>query len=188
MNNPAQAFGVACSFSGRRWVLGSGDEDAARALAMRPGISLTLARIVLARGIAADDADDFLNPTLKKLLPEPLTLKDMDKVVARVMAALTRGERIAVFGDYDVDGSCSAAMLLDFLSGLGAPARLYVPDRMTEGYGPNAPALLKLKQEGAGLVVTVDCGAGADGALQAAREAGRLVRATGFVAGRKREG
>jgi single-stranded-DNA-specific exonuclease len=164
-------FGVSLSFSGRRWVLAESDEDAVRALAAEQAIPIVLARVLAARGVSADTAADFLSPTLKRLLPEPLTLKDMDKAVARVMAAIESGERIAVFGDYDVDGSCSAALLHDFLVSVGATPRVYIPDRMTEGYGPNAAALLRLKEEGAGLVVTVDCGAGAMEALTAAREA-----------------
>ena len=135
----AGAFGVSQSFSGRRWSLVEGDEDAARALALDHHLPFLLARLLLARGVTADGAADYLNPTLKKFLPEPLTLKDMNKAVARVMAAITSGERIAVFGDYDVDGSCSAALMHDFLAALGAPPRIYIPDRMTEGYGPNAP-------------------------------------------------
>jgi single-stranded-DNA-specific exonuclease len=166
------AFGVSRSFSGRRWRVADGDEDEIRAMAAEHGIPQVLARILAARGISAKDAADYLNPTLKRLLPEPLALKDMDKAVARVRAAVERGERIAVFGDYDVDGSCSAALLYDFLSAVAAPPRVYIPDRMTEGYGPNAPALLRLKDEGAGLVITVDCGAGAYDALSAARQAG----------------
>jgi len=165
-------LGVTRSFSGRRWIASGSDEDAARALAAEFDISLLLARLLLVRGVKADAAADYLNPTLRRLLPEPLTLKDMDKAVASVLSAIEGGERIAVFGDYDVDGSCSAALLCEFLSAVSAPPRVYIPDRMTEGYGPSARALLQLKEEGAGLVVTVDCGAGATAALAAAREAG----------------
>ncbi len=163
---------VAQSFSGRKWNLVTCDEEAARALAREHEISAVLARLLMARGVTNEAAASYLNPVLKKLLPEPLTLKDMDKAVARVVAALANGEHIAVFGDYDVDGSCSAALLHGFLSALGAPPRLYTPDRMTEGYGPNVAALLKLKEEGASLVITVDCGAGASLALEAAHAAG----------------
>ncbi|HEY0281897.1 MAG TPA: single-stranded-DNA-specific exonuclease RecJ [Rhizomicrobium sp.] len=164
-------LGVSLSFSGRRWIVPQSDEDAIRAMAEHD-IPLALARVLAARGVSANEAADYLNPTLKRLLPEPLTLKDMDKAVARVAAAVANGERIAVFGDYDVDGSCSAALLHDFLASVSAPPRLYIPDRMSEGYGPNAAALLRLKAEGIGLVVTVDCGAGAADALTVAREAG----------------
>jgi single-stranded-DNA-specific exonuclease len=163
---------VTRSFSGRRWALAPCDEDAARALALHYDISPVLARLLTTRGITNEDAPDYLNPTLKRLLPEPLTLRNMDKAVARVAAAIKDGEKIAVFGDYDVDGSCSAAILHGFLAGVSAPPRIYTPDRMSEGYGPNAPALLRLKDEGISLVITVDCGAGAATALTAAREAG----------------
>jgi len=163
---------VTRSFSGRRWNLTACDEEAARAISREHDIPSVLARVLAARDITGEAAADYLNPTLKQMLPEPSTLKDMDKAVARVAAALRNGERIAVFGDYDVDGSCSAALLHDFLSALGAPPRVYVPDRLSEGYGPNAAAMLKLKDEGVDLVITVDCGAGAIEPLKAAHNAG----------------
>jgi len=169
---PGAAFGVARSFTGRRWRLSEPDAAATAALARDAAISPTLARLLLARRIAAADVPDYLNPTLKRFLPEPLSLKDMDKAVARTAEALVRGEKIAVWGDYDVDGSTSAALLYQFFSALGQPPRLYIPDRMTEGYGPNAPGLLRLKDEGVSLVITVDCGAGAVAPLAAARDAG----------------
>jgi single-stranded-DNA-specific exonuclease len=166
------AFGVARSFSDRRWILRDGGDEAARALARTAGISPMLAHILAARGVVPDALGDILDPTLKRLLPEPLTLKDMDKAVARARTAIEGGEKIAVFGDYDVDGSSSAALLHVFLTAIGCAPRLYIPDRMTEGYGPNAPALLALKAEGAGLVLTVDCGAAAVAPLAVAREVG----------------
>jgi len=166
------AFGVARSFSGRRWFLRDGDEEAVRSLARDAKISLALAQLLHARGVDLTTVEDFLRPTLKRLLPEPRLLKDMDRAVARVAAAIESGQAIAVFGDYDVDGSSSSALLHDFLSALGTPPRIYIPDRLTEGYGPTAHALLRLKEEGASLVVTVDCGAGAREALGAAHEAG----------------
>ena len=143
-----------------------------RELARSAGVSDTLARLLVARGVAANDVADVLEPTLNRLLPEPLSLKDMDIAVARARAALEGGEAIAVFGDYDVDGSSSAALLSDFFTAIGRRPRLYIPDRLTEGYGPSARALLQLQSEGAALVITVDCGAGAASALQAARDAG----------------
>jgi single-stranded-DNA-specific exonuclease len=166
------AFGVARSFSGRRWILRDAGEDAARSLMQAGELSPALARILAACGVAADALADVLNPTLKRLLPEPRVLKDMDKAVARTHAAIEAGQSIAVFGDYDVDGSSSAALMHCFLAALGKPPRIYIPDRMTEGYGPSARALLQLQEEGASLVITVDCGAGAVAALSAARDAG----------------
>jgi len=168
----AAALGVVRSFSGRRWTMREGGEDAVRALTGTAAVSPLLARILAARGVGPDALGDVLNPTLKRLLPEPLTLKDMDMAVARTRTAIERCEQIAVLGDYDVDGSSSAALLSGFLSAIGRTPRVYIPDRMTEGYGPNAPALLRLKEEGAGLVITVDCGAAATAPLAAAQAAG----------------
>ena len=169
---PEAAFGVARSFTGRRWRLRQQDENAVAALARDAGISPGLARLLMARGVAAVDIADYLAPTLRKSLPEPFILKDMDKSVARAKAAIEAGEKIAVWGDYDVDGTTSAALLHEFFAALGQPPRLYIPDRMIEGYGPNAPGLFKLKEEGASLVITVDCGAGATAPLTAAHDAG----------------
>ena len=131
-----------------------------------------LARLLVARGIASHALEDVLRPTLKRLLPEPLLLKDMNNAIARAKVAIENKEKIAVFGDYDVDGSCSTAILSTFLSALGCCPRIYIPDRLTEGYGPSARALRQLKDEGATLVITVDCGAGAVSALSAAHNAG----------------
>ena len=166
------AFGVARSFSGRSWRLRDSNEAAAQTLAREANISPALARLLMTRGVAAADVADYLAPTLKRFLPDPSTLKDMDAAVARTVGALESGEHIAVWGDYDVDGSTSAALLSEFFTALGATPRIYIPDRMTEGYGPNAAGLLKLKGEGIALVLTVDCGAGAAGPLAAARDAG----------------
>jgi single-stranded-DNA-specific exonuclease len=130
-------------------------------------------RLLAARGQTLDTAESFLAPKLRDLLPDPSRFKDMDLAAARVASAIQRNEKIAIFGDYDVDGATSAALLSRFLRAVGAqPVRLYVPDRGSEGYGPNEPALLKLKAEGAGLVITVDCGVTAFAPLQAAKSAG----------------
>jgi len=169
---PAAAFGVARSFSGRRWRLEAGDDVLARQLQQELELSPVLARLLAARGIAVAEARDYLNPTLKKFLPDPSSLAEMETAVARVKRALEGQERIAVFGDYDVDGSVSTALLADFLTALGSPPRLYIPDRMREGYGPSAPAMRALQAEGASLVITVDCGAAGGAAFEAAREIG----------------
>jgi single-stranded-DNA-specific exonuclease len=168
----APAFGVTHSFSGRRWNLRRPDEASIRALAQAGNISGVLAHILAGRGATPEALPDILTPTLKRLLPEPNTLKDMERAVARVALAVTEGEKIAVFGDYDVDGSCSSALMANFLCALGQPPRLYIPDRMAEGYGPNAAAMRVLKDEGASVVVTVDCGAAATAALTEARAVG----------------
>ncbi len=168
--NGAAAFGVARSFAGRRWLLKPVDVELEGALLRE--YSPVLARLLAQRGLGIAEAADFLTPKFKTLLPDPLVLKDMDKAVARMAAALEAGQRIAVFGDYDVDGSASAALLSDFLTAVGAPPRLYIPDRMTEGYGPNPYAMRVLHTEGASLVITVDCGAAAIQALQEAAKLG----------------
>jgi len=165
-------FGVARSFSGRRWRLDLGDETLARQLQQQLMLSPVLARLLAARGVGLEDAADYLHPTLKKLLPDPSLLAEMDLAVARVKQALEKGERIAVFGDYDVDGSVSASLLAGFFTALGSPPRLYIPDRMREGYGPSAAAVQTLHAEGASLVVTVDCGAAGGAAFATARALG----------------
>ncbi len=166
----APLFGVARSFSGRRWLLKSVDTELESALLRE--LPPVVARLLALRGVTLAQAADYLAPRLKKLLPDPSVLKDMDVAVARTAKALTNGERIAVFGDYDVDGSTSAALLSDFLSALGAAPRVYIPDRMIEGYGPSPTAMRALHVEGASLAITVDCGAAATAALQEAKNLG----------------
>jgi single-stranded-DNA-specific exonuclease len=166
------AFGVTHSAAGRRWSFCIIAEAAAHGLASAAHISVVLARLLTARGIGEKDVGDYLNPTLRNLLPEPFLLKDMDAAVARTVHAIEAGERIAVFGDYDVDGSTSAALARAFLRKLGIEARIYIPDRMREGYGPSPEAMRTLREEGASLVITVDCGAAALAALTTAREIG----------------
>ena len=130
---------MARSFSGRRWQLAADDEAVASDLIRNGGLSEVLAHLLAARGVDAAAAPDYLNPTLKKLMPDPLVLAEMDKAVARVVLALEHGQHIAVFGDYDVDGSVSAALLAEFLAGLGAAPRLYIPDRMAKAMALRRP-------------------------------------------------
>lgn len=169
----AAAFlGVERSLTGRRWRLRGGDERLALALAQRHGLPEIVGRVLAARGVGLEDVDGYLAPTLRGLLPDPSHLRDMDAAVERLTAAIAGGETIAVFGDYDVDGATSAALLIRFLRAVGAKVLVHIPDRMTEGYGPNAPALLALKDRGASVVVTVDCGTTAFEPLERAAEAG----------------
>ena len=168
----ARAFSVDCSFSNRSWSAPAFEPAAVRRLSEVAPLSPVLAQILAVRGIDTEALADLLQPTLKRLLPDPLVLNDMERAVARTVAALEQQEGIAIFGDYDVDGSCSAALLGLFLEAIGRPARIYIPDRMREGYGPNIKALRMLKDEGAGLVITVDCGAGAHAPLSDARALG----------------
>jgi len=166
LTDPGAAFGVARSFTGRRWLLKPVDTALERELLRE--ISPVLSRLLALRGIKLSEASDYLSPRLKNLLPDPNLLKDMDRAVARVAEALEKSERIAVFGDYDVDGSTSAALLSDFLSALGTPPRIYIPDRMKEGYGPSPFAMQALAAEGMHLVITVDCGSAATAAMEEA--------------------
>lgn len=163
--------GLERSVLGRRWQPRLGDARTALALAQRAGLSETVARILAGRGVDAEHAASFLAPKIRDAMPDPSHLKDMDKAVDRLIAAIDAGEPIAIFGDYDVDGATSAALLHGHLEALGAKVRHYIPDRMKEGYGPNAPALLMLAQEGVRVVVTVDCGTTAHAPLAAAAEA-----------------
>ncbi len=163
--------GLERSVLGRRWQPRLGDARTAMALAQRAGLSETVARILAGRGVDAEHAASFLAPKIRDAMPDPSHLKDMDKAVDRLIAAIDAGEPIAIFGDYDVDGATSAALLHGHLEALGAKVRHYIPDRMKEGYGPNAPALLMLAQEGVRVVVTVDCGTTAHAPLAAAAEA-----------------
>jgi single-stranded-DNA-specific exonuclease len=172
-DNAMAAFGVARSFTGRRWLLKAVDERLERELLRE--ISPVLARLLALRGISLAQAADYLAPKLKNLLPDPFVLAEMEQAVLRVTAALEAGERIAVFGDYDVDGSTSAALLSDFLTALGSAPRIYIPDRMTEGYGPSPAAMTALAIEGAKLTITVDCGSAAISALEKAKELGMDV-------------
>ena len=165
-------LGVERSLTGRRWLSREGDERLALALSQRLGLPEMVGRVLAARGIGLEEAPSFLNPTLRDLLPDPSHLKDMDKAVERLVRAVTTNETIGIFGDYDVDGATSSALLRNVLEAMAAKVVVYIPDRVKEGYGPNAPALLRLKAEGAGVVITVDCGATAHDALSAARDGG----------------
>lgn len=163
------------SLTGKRWEWRCKDERRALGLAQRLGLPEPVARALEARGIDEAAAETFLTPSLREQLPDPSCLKDMDAAAARILDAVRRREKVAIFGDYDVDGATSAALLSRFFAAIGLAVQIYVPDRLKEGYGPNAAALLGLKRQGIDLVVTVDCGISAHGPLEAAREAGLEV-------------
>jgi single-stranded-DNA-specific exonuclease len=165
------ALGIRSSFSERAWRFRDYDSDIARRLQLM-GVGVTLAPLLAARGLTHETVQDFLAPTLKTLLPDPAIIAHMEQAAARFANGVMAGETIAVFGDYDVDGAASAAQLLIYLRTLNREPLLYVPDRLTEGYGPSAHAMRILRGQGAGLVVTVDCGAVADEAFAAARDVG----------------
>jgi single-stranded-DNA-specific exonuclease len=164
----APALGVARSATGRRWIWRQGEARTGLGIAQRLGLPELVGRLLAARGVGVEDAPHFLEPTLRALLPDPSCLRDMDMAAARLADAVERGERVAVFGDYDVDGACSGALTVRLLRDLGCQVSHYVPDRIAEGYGPNAAAIAALCDRGATLVVTVDCGIAAAEALAAA--------------------
>lgn len=171
-----EAFlGVARSLTGRRWIgPGVEAERQAEALAQRGGMDLPLARVLAARGVALEDAENFLAPALRDLLPDPRSLRDMERAAERLVRAVATGERIAVFADYDVDGGTSAALLILWLRALGRDATLYIPDRIDEGYGPNPPAMAALARDH-DLIVCVDCGTLSHDAIAAADGADVVV-------------
>ena len=150
-------------------------ENVALAMAQAHGIPDIVARVMAARGVTADQAERFLDPTIRELMPDPASLTDMDRAAERLAAAIARRERVAIFGDYDVDGACSSALLARYLGHFGVPHEIYIPDRIFEGYGPNPDAMRELAGRGARLIVTVDCGTNSAAAIEAAGEAGADV-------------
>ncbi|HUF57731.1 MAG TPA: single-stranded-DNA-specific exonuclease RecJ [Thermohalobaculum sp.] len=166
---------VARSATGRRWVgPGAEAERIGLAIAQATGRPEILGRVLAARGVAPEAAEAYLAPTLRDLLPDPSALAGMDAAAGRLARAVLKSERIAVFGDYDVDGAASAALLLDWLRRLGRDATVHIPDRIEEGYGPNVPAMERLGRAH-DLVVCVDCGTLAHAPVAAARAAGADV-------------
>jgi len=147
----------------------------AAAISQRHDLPDLLGRVLAARGVGVDDVTVFLNPSIKALLPDPSALVDMDKAAARLADAVVRCEAVAIFGDYDVDGACSSALLARYLAHHGLDARIYIPDRIFEGYGPNTAAIEGLVKDGAKLIVTVDCGTTSFEPLAAARGLGADV-------------
>ena len=160
------------SLTGRQWALRSVDERQVVALTQQLQLPEILARVLVARGVDGADVESFLSPSLKTAMPDPGHLLDMPHAAERVAKAIMGGERIAIFGDYDVDGATSSALLMRYFRALGADPLVHIPDRMKEGYGPNAPALLELQKKGAKLVITVDCGTLSFEPLEAAHNAG----------------
>lgn len=159
------ALGIERSLSERSWHWRgrgnpSGDPEA------------LIADLLRARGCPDDDIQRHARPTIRDFMPDPSLFRDMDKAAERIADAVASGENVAIFGDYDVDGATSAALLVRLLRALGLEPRAYIPDRLLEGYGPSAEALVRLGAEGSSLIITVDCGAQGFEALAAAREAG----------------
>ena len=160
---------------GQRWIGPTPEvERLAEAMVQDTGLPLPLARLLVSRGVAPTEAAAFLDPHLRDLLPDPRRLKDMDRAAARFLRAVKGRERIAVFGDYDVDGGASSALILTWLRLLGREATLYIPDRIDEGYGPNVPAMSGLAATH-DLILCVDCGTLSHEAIAAAKGADVVI-------------
>ena len=163
------------SASGRRWKARLEDARLAEAIAQRHDLPEILGRVLAARGVGIDEAEAFLNPTLRTLMPQPSALRDMEKGAARLGDAVMTAEKIGVIADYDVDGVSSAAMLQSFLRAVGSDCAVHIPDRLTEGYGPSELAVNLLKNQGTELLVTLDCGVMAHDPLARAAELGLVT-------------
>ncbi|ESX89620.1 single-stranded-DNA-specific exonuclease RecJ [Mesorhizobium sp. LNJC403B00] len=147
----------------------------ALAIAQGHGVPDIVARVLAGRGVTADQAERFLDPTIRNLLPDPASLTDMGKAATRIAEAVMAKEKVAIFGDYDVDGAASSALLKRFLAHFSVPSEIYIPDRIFEGYGPNPEAMRELVSRGATLIVTVDCGTNSAVSIDAAKAAGADV-------------
>ncbi len=158
-------LGVTQSLSGRTWRQRPAEAATIRAHMQGLGLEEPLARALASRGVRADQGADFLTPTLRALFPDPSSFMDMDAAAEALLDAFQTKSQVHIFADYDVDGAASAALLVRWFRAMGADLPIYVPDRLTEGYGPSAKAFDTLKAAGADLVVTVDCGAAANEAL-----------------------
>lgn len=165
-------LGVERSVSGQRWVsrLDQAGQNRALAISQVHGYSDLIGRVLAGRGVTLDDAAVFLDPTLRSLMPDPDTMTDCRKAAERLAMAISRREKVVIFGDYDVDGAASSALMARFLKHFGLEAEIYIPDRIFEGYGPNPQAIEQLIDNGARLIVTVDCGSTSHEALTVAAQ------------------
>jgi single-stranded-DNA-specific exonuclease len=168
---PRLALGVRRSILGQAWHWRGMPADGLDAAT--PDDLVT--RLLLTRGCPRDALDAHRAPTIRGFMPDPSIFRDMDRAAARLADAVEAGEPVTVFGDYDVDGATSAALLIRLLRGLGLSPEAYIPDRLMEGYGPSGEALVRIANGGTRLIVTVDCGAQAFEALRQARDAGAEV-------------
>ena len=167
----AHVLGVTTSLSGKAWRWRGGNMELGATAAQGLDHSI-LDQLLLTRGVAEDDLARHARPTLRDFLPDPSTFRDMDTAAERLAQAVMNGEQVTIYGDYDVDGATSAALLVELLRQLGHDAGYYIPDRLLEGYGPSGEALVRLAEAGSSLIVTVDCGAMAHDALSMAKRAG----------------
>jgi len=167
-------LGVTRSARGLSWRprLDLAGEAQALALSQLHGHDELLARVLAGRGVTAETAEHYLDPSLRRLMPDPLTLVDMAPAIERLERAIAKGETIGIFGDYDVDGACSSALLADFFKATGTPFIIHIPDRIFEGYGPNKEAIALLVQAGVTCLVCVDCGTTSHAPLAEAKRLG----------------
>ena len=167
-------LGVEQSLTGRAWRDRLDERGSARALtiAQRHGLDELLARVLAGRNVDVDEVQSFLDPTIKRLMPDPHTLTDMEAASARIAGAVMRGESIAIFGDYDVDGATASALLCRYLRHCGLDPIIHIPDRIFEGYGPNVDAIRSFAERGTKLLITVDCGVTSLEPLAEARKLG----------------
>ncbi len=166
-------LGVEQSASGRAWRdrLDARGAALALAIAQRHGLPELLARVLAGRGVEVDAVEAFLDPSIRRLMPDPHTLTGMEAAARRLADAVEAGEAVAIFGDYDVDGATASALLCRYLRHCGLDPAVHIPDRIFEGYGPNVDAIRALAARGATLLVTVDCGTTS---LEPLAEAGKL--------------
>ena len=160
------------SAKNQKWVFSSYDEKTAQLYSAKYDLPFSVSRILSSRNISTEEADDFLFPKLKNLMPSPFTLKDMEKAVSITMESIEHKETIGVFGDYDVDGGTSSAIMKRYFDMIKVKSFIHIPDRMTEGYGPNIEAFRKLADQGASLIITVDCGSAAPDVMKMAQNDG----------------
>ncbi|MVS97958.1 single-stranded-DNA-specific exonuclease RecJ [Devosia marina] len=174
---PRPFLDITQSVSGRAWVdrLDMGAARNATAIGQRTGIPDILARIMAGRGVSLEAAESYLEPTIRALMPDPSTMTGMDDLAERLAKAITDNESVALFGDYDVDGACSCALMTRYLRHFGIEPQVHIPDRIFEGYGPNSAAMDKLIEAGASLIITLDCGTTSEGPIAHAREKGADV-------------
>lgn len=162
-------LGIDRSLTGKTWRWRGGNMDLGGAIGLEHDI---VAQLLMSRGVAEDDLERHRTPSLRAFLPDPSIFQDMDAAAERLALAIESREAVTVYGDYDVDGATSAALLIRLLRALGHEAQYYIPDRLLEGYGPSGEALVRIAEQGSSLIVTVDCGAMAHQALEMARDAG----------------
>ncbi|WP_112663517.1 single-stranded-DNA-specific exonuclease RecJ [Microvirga flavescens] len=172
--SPRPFLGVLSSALGRTWIerCDPAQSTLALAIAQTHGVPDILARVLAGRGVGVQEVESFLNPRLRDLMPDPYQLTDMEAAAEHLAEAIIARKTVAIFGDYDVDGACSAALMAEYLRACGVPFAIHIPDRITEGYGPNIEAIRALKEQGADVLVTVDCGTASVDTLGAAKELG----------------